>query len=142
MANISYNRPGRQRQYLSIAKHQVHANNNHAKWINVNTERQTFDNADYGNFDHSVNPPSLSWIDITGNMWGFLQNYVEVGTAREQFGYFENPNNPALEWHGFPVIPFSKSRYSISATLINLWVTSGYMDEDDVPALLNKRRLR
>lgn len=142
MADIPYNRPGRQRQYLSTAKHQANAHNRHAKWLNVNIERLAFDNADYGNFNHNVNPPSLSWADDNGNMWGFLQNYEEVGTNREQFGYFENPNHPALQWHGFPVIPFSTSRYSISNGLIALWVTSGFMDEDDVPALLNKRRIK
>ncbi len=142
MADIAYNRAGRQRQYLSTAKHQANAHNNHAKWTSVNIERLVFDNADFGNFTHTVNPPSIAWVDNTGNMWGFLQNYGEVGTNREQFGYFENPNNVALQWHGFPVIPFSKSRYSISNALITLWVTSGFMDEDDVPALLGKKRLK
>jgi hypothetical protein len=142
MADIAYNRAGRQRQYVSIAKHQANAHNKHAKWTSVNIERLVFDNADFGNFAHSDNPPSLAWVDNTSNMWGFLQNYGEVGTNREQFGYFENPNNAALPWHGFPVIPFSKSRYSISNALITLWVTSGFMDEDDVPALLGKKRLK
>lgn len=140
MADIPYKRPGRDKQYLSTAKHQANTHNGHAKWVNVNIERLTFDNADYGNFHH--NPPTISWTDISGNMWGFLQNYSVVGTNREQFGYFENPNNPALQWHGFPVIPFSQTRYSISNTLLNLWVTYGFMDEDDVPALLNKKRLK
>jgi len=142
MANIPYNRPGRQRQYLSITKHQSIANNSHSKWISVSVERLTFDNADYGHFNHNISPPAISWTDITGHMWGFLQNYSEVGMNREQFGYFENPYNSALRWHGFPVIPFSQTRYCISNTLITLWVDLGLMDQDDVPALLNKKRLK
>lgn len=142
MADISYNRPGRARQYVSIVKHQRIARNKYAKWKSVDIERVAFDNADYGNFSHSANPPNHSWADSAGNMWGFLQGYEELGVNREQFGYFENPKNSQLQWHGFPVIPFSKSRYSISDDLIELWVDLGVMDEDDVPALLDKKRLK
>ena len=83
------------------------ARNDFAKWIDFSTECTTFDNADYGNFHR--NPSTLSWIDSNGNMWGFLQGYADVGTNREQFGYFENPNNYDILWLGFPVISFSQS---------------------------------
>jgi hypothetical protein len=140
MPNLPYNRPEGRRQYLSIAKHQFHAANNHSKWLNINIERLVFDNADYGGFNH-VNP-QLAWSDHNGNLWGLLQNLADVGSQRQQFGYFENPNLPNHQWHGFPIIPFSQSRYSISDGLLTRWVLEGVLDQDDVPALLKKKRIR
>ena len=141
MADIPYNRPQGRRQYVSTAKHQAHSTNKHSnKWTSVNIERQVFDIADYGGYDHSN--PQVSWTDSNGNMWGFLNGFATVGLNGEQFGYFENPNNEVLQWHGFPIIPFSQSRYAICNILLTLWVNSGFFDEDDIPALLNKKRIR
>lgn len=143
MPNIDYIRPQGRPQYLSITKHQSIARNNFSKWISVQIEREVFDNADYGTYDHQNLPnPIVSWTDGNGNMWGFKQGFLTVGLDGEQFGYFENPGNPVLQWHGFPIIPFCQSRYAISANLLNLWVNRGFFDEDDIPALLNKKRIR
>lgn len=139
MPDFPYQRNNRTRQYLSIEKHQRTARNDYSKWINMNVERQTFDTADYGDFSLSIG--SISWLDSNGNLWGFLEGFPDLGTARQQFGYFENPNNPVLEWHGFPIIPFSKDRYRINDELLELWVNDGFLDQDDIPALINKRRI-
>jgi hypothetical protein len=139
MPDIPYQRNNRPRQYLSISKHQSTARNNSSKWININVEKQTFDTADYGNF--TLSNGSIAWIDANGNLWGFLEGFPYIGTERQQFGYFQNPNNPVLEWHGFPIIPFSKDRYRISDQLLERWVNEGYLDQDDIPTLINKRRI-
>ena len=140
MPDIPYQRPAGQKRYSSISKHQVHARNRFSKWVSIRIERLTFDTADYGTFNH--NTPQPSWMDANGNMWGFMHRFVNVGVDGEQFGYFENPNNPVNHWHGFPVTPFSQKRYVIDNTLLTLWVASGHFDEDDIPALKQKRRIR
>lgn len=139
MPNIDYNRPNKARQYISITKHQSIAVNKYSKWINVAIERAVFDNADNGTLDQSQ---GIAWLDSTGNMWGFLQHFAVIGLNGEQFGFFDNPNNPALRWHGFPVIPFSNSRYSINSELLERWVAEGVFDQDDIPVLLAKRRIK
>lgn len=140
MPDIDYDRPTRPRQYLSINKHQRTATSHYNKWICINTEKQVFDNADYGSI--SGNGNNDAWLDTKGNLWGFLELFEFVGLDYEQFGYFEDPCNPVLKWHGFPVIPFSESRYVICDELLLRWVNEGLLDEDDIPTLKNKRRIR
>lgn len=140
MANIPYDRGEGKKKYVSIEKHQLHVNNAHAKWLSVNIERNLFDHADYGNFEH--NEQSRSWTDENENMWSFENDFSVVGSQKEQFGYFENPGNPNFDWHGFPIIPFSKSRYHISENLLEYWVEEGFLDEDDIPAIINKKRIK
>ena len=134
MPNILYARPNRARQYLSIEKHQRHANNMHAKWESIPIERQTFDAADYGNHSRT-----------DGELWGVLQNYERVGVDGEQFGFFGRPRNATDAWHGFPVVPFNKhkkgQRYHISIELLNRWVEEHVIDEDDIPTIQAGRGL-
>lgn len=139
MHDIPYIRPNGRKKYISTIKHQRNANNSHNKWNDVRTERNTFDVADYGNFE--LEEGKLSWINDDGNMYGFLQGFPSVGINSEQFGFFQNPGNPSLEWHGFPIVPFSKSRYSISKSLFETWVNIGYISEEDIPSIMNKRRI-
>lgn len=140
MPDIPYNRPNNRRKYLSIAKHQSNARNNHSKWINMNIERDLFDFADYGNYEKNDNQ-NLSWTCTTGNMWSIHPNRLSVGTEKQQFGFFQSPVNITDEWHGFPVIPFSSSRYNISDHLLERWVNEGVINEEDVPNLMNKKRI-
>ena len=140
MADIEYIRPEGRKKYLSISKHQANANNNYSKWINMNIERDLFDYADYGNFQKNDNG-NLSWACRAGNLWSLNPDRSSVGQNKEQFGFFQKPANQNEEWHGFPIIPFSKSRYSISDNLLDRWVQFGVISEDDVPAILNKKRI-
>ena len=137
MPEIKYNRPGR-RNYISIHKHQRTSGSRFSKWLSIDIEKRTFDNADYGNFTHL--PGGIAWLDGSV-LWGFLINQQVLGMGGEQFGYFIGQVNPALEWHGYPVIPFSIPRFNISTILIERWVREGVLDQDDVPALMNKKRI-
>lgn len=139
MPDREYDRPQGRRQYLSIAKHQRVARNRHSKWIDFPTERSVFDNADNGTLNQTQ---GIAWLDDNGNLWGFLSDFSDVGLNGEQFGFFDNPNNVVHRWHGFPIIPFSNPRYSISDNLLNRWVNEGVFDEDDIPTLLKKRKIR
>lgn len=140
MPTIEYTRPEGRRKYLSIAKHQSNANNNHSKWVSMNVEKDLFDYADYGNF-RKAESHTLSWLCAAGNLWSLQPNKSDVGKGKEQFGFFQKPTNLNGEWHGFPIIPFSKSRYNLTEGLIKRWVDEGVIDEDDVPAIMNKRRI-
>lgn len=140
MPDIQYIRPVGRRIYTSTAKHQRHAHNNHSKWVSVPIEQQTFDAADYGN--HHQATGNLPWENGDGNFWGFLFNFPEVGTEKQQFGYFVNSNNPVNYWHGYPAIPFSKKRLFISQELIARWVDEGFLEEDDVEDLLKQKRIK
>jgi hypothetical protein len=139
MPDIPYIRPNRTRQYLSISKHQFNSSNNHSKWLSFSIETKTFDTADYGNFTLTVG--SISWTDSNGNLWGFLNDFPDLGTSKQQFGYFENPNNLSLSWHGFPIIPFSAARYKIDDELLERWVHNGVLDRDDIPAIKQRKRI-
>ncbi len=140
MPDIEYKRPDGRKKYLSIAKHQANANNRHSKWISMNIERDLFDYADYGNFD-KIDNGDLSWACQEGNLWSLQQDRSNVGQNKEQFGFFQKPANQNDEWHGFPIIPFSKKRYLISEILLKRWVSIGIITENDVPAILNKKRI-
>jgi hypothetical protein len=124
MPDIEYNRPGRARQYLHRMKHHRNANNNYSKWISNQIEQSTFDAADYGN--HQNRPDDPEWLDDNGNLWGFLQDFADVGLDREQFGFFPCPQNVQDRWHGYPIIPFKRDResnkYNISNNLLDLWM--------------------
>ena len=139
MPDLEYDRPAGRRRYLSIAKHMRVAQNTHNKWIGINIEREVFDNADYGNFDHQLGFDP--WMCDNGTLWGLERNRGDVGMTREQFGYFEPPTNPGGEWHGFPIVPFSRSRYHISDELLLRWVDDVVLQEDDIPAIKDGRRI-
>lgn len=139
MPDLPYNRPEGRRRYLSISKHQQHAKNGYAKWKSVPIERSVFDTGDYGNFQ--LQEGMLAWLDDNQNMWGFLKDHPEVGVDKEQFGFFQNPNNAQLEWHGFPIIPFSQKRYEIPDHLLTRWVQQGCIAAEDIPAIKNKKRI-
>ncbi|HMG14506.1 MAG TPA: hypothetical protein VK590_03600 [Saprospiraceae bacterium] len=139
MPDIPYNRPGRRRQYLSITKHFFNAVNSYSKWVNVNIDRNTFDYADYGG--HTLSPHAVAWIDDAGNLWGFMPNFTVVGTQKEQFGFFPKTINETDEWHGYPVFPFITKRYNISESLIKRWISERYLDVDDIPSLVNKKKI-
>jgi hypothetical protein len=140
MPDIIYTRPAHRKRYISIAKHQSTAINKHSKWVSINMERDLFDYADYGNFQKLDNT-NLSWICQVGNMWSLCQDRSSVGTQQQQFGYFQKPANVHDEWHGFPVIPFSKKRYNLSDNLLERWINEGIINEDDVPNIMNKKRI-
>ncbi len=140
MADIIYNRPVGRPQYICIAKHQLHARNAHSKWLGVPIEKETFDAADYGN--HNQTPGNFPWQDNNGNYWGFLNNFPFVGTEKQQFGFFINPNNPNLAWHGYPATPFSKKRLYVSQELIQRWVDEGFLDYDDINDIINQKRVK
>jgi hypothetical protein len=140
MPDIIYSRPTHRKRYLSIGKHQSNANEKHSRWISIIIERDLFDFADYGNFEKNEGN-NLSWVCQTGNMWSLNQDRSSVGTMNQQFGFFQKPTNPNDEWHGYPVIPFSKSRLHISETLLERWVNEGVLNIEDVPNIMNKRRI-
>lgn len=137
MANIVYQRPIGRRKYLSISKHFAHARNGYSKWLDINIERNTFDCADYGNFSHLVSDES--WTDSNGNLWGFLQNFPDVGVDGEQFGFFPVTQNTTDEWHGYPIIPFVEKE--LSQELLQSWVDDQVIDEDDVTQIIHKRKV-
>lgn len=139
MPDLVYNRPANRKKYISSAKHQANAQNPFSKWINMNVERNIFDFADYGNFQKLDN--HISWTCTSGNMYGLNQNRDEVGTERQQFGFFQKPSNVDGEWHGFPIIPFSQDRYNISDALLDRWVNEGVLNVDDVPNIMKKKRI-
>lgn len=143
MPDISYPRAIGRKKYVSIMKHQPTARNKYAKWESIAIERNLFDYADYGNYTKTDNNPTdLEWVCTTSNnMWSLLQNKDSVGKNNEQFGFFQRPANANEEWHGFPVIPFSKSRYNISDDLLNLWVKKGVISIDDIPSIIRKKRI-
>lgn len=140
MPNIPYNRPEGRKRYLSIAKHQANASNSHSKWISINIERDLFDYSDYGNFE-KIDNGNLCWSCQAGHMWSLNSDRSDVGTDKQQFGFFQKPANPNDEWHGFPIVPYSKSRYDLSESLLERWVISGIIKEDDVPNIIKKRRI-
>lgn len=139
MPDIPYKRDPARRKYLSISKHMRQALNGYSKWVHVKIERRTFDNADYGLLDGKGS--GNAWLDVKGNLWGFITGFAEVGTKREQFGFFEDPVNPVLEWHGFPIIPFSEKRYEICDELLTRWVEEELIDPDDIPQLKKGRKI-
>lgn len=106
----------------------------------MNIEKDLFDYADYGNFQKTENG-NLSWACEAGHLWSLNSNKTNVGKQKEQFGFFQKPANQNDEWHGFPIVPFSKSRYKLSNSLIKRWVREGVIHEDDVPAIMNKKRI-
>lgn len=140
MPDLIYERPEGRRSYLSTAKHQFNAQNEHAKWISINIERDLFDYADYGNYQKEPDT-NIGWICISGNMFSLQQDRSSVGRDMEQFGFFQAPANPQGEWHGFPIIPFSKSRYNISDELLEQWVNEGIIEEDEVSMIIKKKRI-
>lgn len=140
MPDIEYLRPPGRKKYKCIAKHQSQASSEHSRWIDMNIEKHTFDNADYGNFAHSQG--LASWICTSqGNMYGLQQDYSDVGTDKQQFAFFQKPANLHDEWHGFPIIPFSKTRYAISDNLLKRWVDEEVISADDIPTILKKKRI-
>ncbi len=139
MSNIIYNRPESRKKYISISKHQKNARNNHSKWKSINIERDLFDYADYGNFEKQEGFDS--WICSSGNMWALQEDRSSVGTDKQQFGFFQAPSNDNGEWHGFPIIPFSESRYNISTNLLERWIREGVISEDDIPNIKKRRRI-
>ncbi|MDQ1858301.1 hypothetical protein SAMN05421856_105116 [Chryseobacterium taichungense] len=143
MPNINYTRPIGRKKYISIEKHQSTARNKYAKWISINVERDLFDYADYGNFTKIENNPiDIEWTcTSSNNMWSLLPNKNSVGQDNEQFGFFQRPVNDNDDWHGFPVIPFSKSRYNISKDLLNLWVEKGVISIDDISSIVKRKRI-
>jgi hypothetical protein len=140
MPDIIYNRPAGRKKYISIAKHQINANNSHSKWISINVERDLFDYSDFGNFQ-KLEDSNLSWTCEAGQMWSLKSDRSDVGTEKQQFGFFQRPVNEDDYWHGFPIIPYSKSRYNLSETLLERWVNEGVIREDDVPNIIKKRRI-
>lgn len=140
MPDLIYSRPAHRKKYISIAKHLSTAINSYSKWISLNIERDLFDYADYGNFTKTENT-NLSWICQGGNMWSLNQNRSSVGAQKEQFGFFQQPANQAGEWHGYPAIPFSKGRLHISEDLLKRWVNEGVIAVEDVPNIMNKKRI-
>jgi hypothetical protein len=140
MPDIVYTRPANRKKYISIAKHQTTALNSYSKWLSINIERNLFDYADYGNFNKTANT-NLSWTCQSGNMWSLNQDRSSVGTQKEQFGFFQKPSNLNDEWHGYPVIPFSKNRLNISDSILERWITEGVINVDDVPNIMNKKRI-
>ncbi|PGP49039.1 hypothetical protein CN993_00790 [Bacillus thuringiensis] len=139
MPDLDVDRPGRSRQYKSIQKHHHTSQNSKAsKWRDRNSEKDTFDSADYGNFTRTPNQDA--WEDSKNNLWGFLSNFSFVGTEKEQFGFFPSPSNEFDRWHGYPIIPFKKG-YEIEQQLLDRWVEEGYIDEDDIPSLKARKRI-
>lgn len=137
MPNINYDRENRDRQYISIQKHHRNARNEYSKWFSLELEKDTFDAADYGNHEHREGDES--WADDRGNLWGFLENFPDVGTEGEQFGFFQQVRNPTDRWHGFPIIPFQKKR--ISDELLAFWLENNYIDEHYIQTLLKRKKL-
>lgn len=140
MPDIAYPRPNGRRKYLSIAKHQSTSQNRFSKWVNIATERDLFDFADYGNY-HKTPDVDLSWACTDGNLWSIKQDRSSVGTNNQQFGFFPQPVNTSDSWHGYPIIPFSNSRYSISDDLLERWVLDGVINVDEIPNIYKRKRL-
>lgn len=140
MPDIIYLRPDGRRKYLSINKHQATTRGKHSKWVSINIEKDLFDYADYGNYTKTPNT-NLSWICSKGNMWGIMQDRSSIGTNNQQFGFFQQPVNVNDEWHGYPVIPFSKERLNIPNDLLIRLVTDGILDTDDIPMIIKKKRI-
>lgn len=139
MTDFNVDRQGRQRQYVSIQKHHYTSRNSKAnKWESRSKEEQTFDSADYGNL--TKQPAHQSWEDHCTNLWGFINNFEYVGTNREQFGYFPTTQNLQDRWHGYPVIPFKKG-YEIPRALIERWVNQELLNPDDIPNLINGKKI-
>ena len=137
MPNIPVARPGRKRQYLSIHKHQAsNTNKKWSKWVNINVEKDTFDAADYGNFNKM--PGNDSWEDDVMNLWGVLPGFDYVGTKKQQFGFFPKTQNPTDAWHGYPV---NHDYRNMKKSLVEFFVEKGIIDSDDVPALLKGKKL-
>lgn len=139
MPNIPYDRPGRQRQYLSIQKHhRTSRKKNASKWESVIKEKENFDIADFGNFSKTLG--NQSWEDDNQNLWGFLPDFEVVGTRGEQFGFFPKPTNTHDRWHGYPIIPF-KGGHNISSNLLEVWIDQELIDSDDVSTLMGGKIL-
>lgn len=138
MPDREYNRPNRDRQYISIQKHHHTSRNKYgSKWISFEIEKDTFDSADYGNF--RKNQVGNSWEDLEGNLWGFLLNIENVGTKGEIFGFFDKPRNITDRWHGYPIFPFAPR--SIPNNLVERWINEGLLDEDDISTLIKKKKI-
>lgn len=141
MPDIPYDRPEGRRKYTSIAKHQSMAQNQHAKWLSINIERDLFDFADYGNYGKNVKNGEIGWVCDSGNMWALQRDRSSVGKSNEQFGFFQMPRNENDDWHGFPIIPFSKSRYKISKELFEKWIGQNIISVDEVSAIIKQKRI-
>lgn len=109
-----YIRNSRQRQYQGLLKHSNNASQNNSRWINYNIEKQTFDNADFGMPNASLNslahPVLNSWEDQNQNLWGFhiqANSFQIIGMEKEQFGFFPKPQNSTDNWHGYPIMPLT-----------------------------------
>ena len=44
--------------------------------------------------------------------------------------------------HGYPIVPFKETKYNIEKQLIERWVSEGYLDADDVPDLLTRKKIK
>lgn len=121
------------KKYLSISKHQKNANNPHSKWETVNLEIETFNNGDRGSLDGSKN---ASWFCQT-NLWGFSKadnNIKIVGTEKQQFGFFETPQNLTDHWHGYPIIPskIKTNKHYICKSLLAKWEHDNHFTADEI----------
>jgi hypothetical protein len=141
MPDIPYIRPLGRRAYVSIPKHMKNTKNNHSKWLTIPIEQQTFDSADYGNHV-AIDNPNGPWADDSGDFWGFRPDFSYVGTVNQQFGFFVNPNNPVLPWHGYPIVPFSNKKYRISEGLLARWVNEEIIDEDDIVDIIRQKKIK
>lgn len=138
MPNIEYNRAGRPRQYISIQKHHHTSRwKNASKWISYDIEKDTFDAADYGN--HNRTEDDQPWLDDRGNLWGFLNDLIDVGSKGEVFGFFDRPRNISDRWHGYPIFPFAPK--AIPRMLIQHWIDEEILDEDDIISLIKKKKM-
>lgn len=130
-------RPGRVRQYLSTHKHQ--ANNldrKPSKWMHFGKEIDTFDVADYGNFNKQ--PGESPWEDDKMNLWGVLPGLEYVGTLKQQIGFFPKTKNPTDDWHGYPV---AHDYRNMDKWLIEFLIGKGVIDLEDVPNLLKGKKI-
>lgn len=145
MPDLIYNRPIHRKKYISIHKHQRNTHNTYSKWVSINVEKDIFDYADFGNLKKSENPNDnlnmISWTCVSGNMWGLQHDYSDVGTEKQQFGFFVRPVNINDEWHGYPMIPFSNSLYFISDELLIAWAENNIITVDDIPMIKAKKRI-
>lgn len=139
MPPLKYPRPEGRRKYQTIDKHRAQAVNEWSKWKNVPTERLTFDAADYGN--HTASTGKDAWEDDDGNLWGFLHTLPIIGTEKEQFGFFPRTTNASDEWHGYPIIPFTKDGRNISPKLISRWINEELIEAEDIEDLKDGRRI-
>ena len=129
-------RPGRIRQYLSIHKHQVNSYGEGSKWTNFQTEIDTFDVADYGNFNKQ--PGDSSWEDDKMNLWGVLPGFRYVGTLKQQFGYFPKTQNLGDAWHGYPV---AHDYRNMTKWLVKFLLEKRVIAPEDVPNLLKGKKI-